>query len=218
MGEKVLSKASTSSSDTRTVAHDMEHKRVAYTVKNDRGYLMKRNIGLWQLIGFGFVSLGGTLLHFLYDLTGSSVAALFSGVNESTWEHMKLLFFPLLLFAVLQNFCMGSAYENFWCIKLKGTLLGLSLIPVIFYTLRGIFGTTPDWVNIGIFFLAAAGTFFYETRQFQKEDPPCKASGWAFAAMCLIAVAFWVFTFMPPEIPLFQDPLDGGYGLQKSIN
>ncbi len=175
---------------------------------------MKRNIKLWQLIGFGAVSLGGTLLHFLCDLTGSPAAALISGVNESTWEHMKLLYFPMLLFAIIEYFFMGKEYENFWCVKLGGTLLGLVLIPVIFYTLRGVFGTTPDWVNIGIFFVAAALAFLWETARFGEGSRPCGASGWALAAFALIAVAFFVFTFNPPALPLFQDPIDGSYGLR----
>ncbi len=176
---------------------------------------MKRNIGLWQFVGFAVVSLLGTLLHYLYDWTDSSFAALFSGVNESTWEHMKLLFFPMFLFAIVQGFFVGQEYENFWCVKLKGTLLGIGLIPVIFYTLRGIFGDTPDWVNIAIFFVAAAVAFLWETRQFQKGSMPCKGTKWAVGIFCGLAVAFWAFTFMPPEIPLFRDPTDGSYGIRR---
>ena len=175
---------------------------------------MKRKIGLWQFVGFAVVSFLGTLLHFLYDGTGSTFAALFSAVNESTWEHMKLLFFPMFLFAMVQRFFVGKEYENFWCVKWRGTLLGLSLIPVLFYTLRGAFGTTPGWINIAIFFVAAALAYLYETRLFQKGSVPCKSQKWALLALCLVAIAFWVFTFAPPRIPLFQDPIGGTYGLQ----
>ncbi len=173
---------------------------------------MKRDIKLWQIWGFAAVSAGGTLLHFLYDWTGSRLAALFSGVNESTWEHMKLLFFPMLAFAIVESFFIRREYQNFWCIKLKGTLVGLLLIPVIFYTLRGIFGATPDWVNIAIFFIAAAIAFIHETRAFTRGSMPC-ASKWAFFVLCIIAITFWVFTFMTPEIPLFADPIDKSYGI-----
>ena len=66
---------------------------------------MKKSIGLWQLCGFAVTSLVGTVLHFLYDWLGESVlVAPFSGVNESTWEHMKLLFWPMLIFALFQSF------------------------------------------------------------------------------------------------------------------
>ena len=51
---------------------------------------MKRSLGLSQFLGFAVTSLGGTLLHFLYDWLGEAVwIAPFSGVNESTlryWE------------------------------------------------------------------------------------------------------------------------------------
>ncbi len=174
---------------------------------------MKREIGLWQLVGFGAVTLLGTLLHFLYDLTGSILTAPFSAINESTWEHMKLLFFPMLLFAILEYFFVGKEYENFWCIKLCGTLSGVILIPVLFYTLGGIFGGTPDWVNIAIFFVSAAIAFLYEARQFKRGSRPCSWSRLALLALFLIALAFVIFTFFPPAIPLFQDPIDGSFGL-----
>lgn len=175
---------------------------------------MKRNIMFWQLIGFLSVSAMGTFLHFLYDWTGSILAALVSGVNESTWEHMKLLFFPLLLFAIVEYFSVGKDYDNFWCIKLKGTLFGLFLIPMIFYTLNGIFGKTPDWINITIFFVSVAGTFIYESKRFDTDSVRCKNKNIVFAIWVLTGVAFILFTFYPPSIPLFKDPIDGSFGIK----
>ena len=95
---------------------------------------MKRSIGLWQFFGFGVTAFGGTVLHFLYEWLGEAAwIAPFSGVNESTWEHMKLLFWPMLLYAVAQRFLFRER-KDFWCVKLRGILLGLSLIPILFYT------------------------------------------------------------------------------------
>ena len=174
---------------------------------------MKRSISLWQLIGFAFTSLAGTLLHFLYDWTNQSIfIAPFSGVNESTWEHMKLLFFPMFLFALLESRLFPER-KNFWCVKLIGILFGLVLIPVLFYTLNGVFGETPDRVNISIFFVAAAAAYLLETRLFQKENIACRFPWLAFAAICLIGVLFVLFTFRTPELPIFADPITGRYGL-----
>ena len=54
---------------------------------------MKQRSILWQAAGFAVATFGGTILHFLYDWTGGSIlVSPFSGINESTWEHMKLLF------------------------------------------------------------------------------------------------------------------------------
>ena len=166
---------------------------------------MKQASSLWQAAGFALTTLGGTLLHFLYDWTGESIlAAPFSGVNESTWEHMKLLFWPLFLFALVQR-PFFRHQENYWCVKLAEILLGLALIPVLFYTYNGAFGRSPDWLNITIFYICAAVVFLFEWWAFKTDRLPCKHPRLAFAAILLIGVLFVVFTFAPPQIPLFQE-------------
>ena len=174
---------------------------------------MKRSINLWQLLAFAVTSLVGTLLHFLYDWTNGAIwASLFSSVNESTWEHMKLLFWPMFLFAIVQSFFFGDR-EGFWCIKLRGISLGLVLIPIIFYTYNGVIGKSPDWLNIAIFFISAAIAYIYETRKFNEESVYCKNPRLAFLLLCIIALLFILFTFQPPEIGVFKDPLTGTYGI-----
>ncbi len=175
--------------------------------------LMKKStVLLWQAVGTGVVSLLGTLLHFLYDGAPSFVTALFGSVNESTWEHMKLLLFSLLLFACVEYIFFKDTFSDFWCVKLRGTLIGLWLIPVLYYTLQGVFGKVADFVAIGIFFVAVLGTFSYETWQFCKRGTLCKTQGFAIGLLCLLVVLFWVWTFFPPHIPLFADPIDGHFG------
>ena len=174
---------------------------------------MRTKTGLWQLMGFAVTSLGGTLLHFLYDWLGEAVwIAPFSGVNESTWEHMKLLFWPMLAFAAVQSFFFKDR-GDFWCIKLRGILLGMLLIPVIFYTYNGAVGRSPDWLNIAIFFVAAAGVYVYEARLFEGGRVKCGSPNRAVAVLCVLGVLFAVFTFFTPEIGIFRDPLTGWYGI-----
>ena len=176
---------------------------------------MKHTSSLWQLAGFALSTLGGTLLHFLYNWTGeSSLIAPFSGVNESTWEHMKLLFWPLFLFALIQRLFFKEQ-ENYWCVKLAEILLGLVLIPVLFYTYNGVFGKSPDWLNITIFYITALLVFLFEWWAFKKNRLQCRYPRIAFAVICLIGVLFVAFTFSPPQIPLFQDPLTGTTGPQE---
>ena len=136
------------------------------------------------------------------------MVAPFSGVNESTWEHMKLLFWPLFFFALVQWFFFREQ-KNYWCVKLAEILLGLLLIPVMFYTYNGAFGKSPDWVNIAIFYVSTAVVFLFERWAFKRDWVQCKHPGIAIAVICLIGVLFVVFTFEPPGIPLFWDPLAG---------
>lgn len=174
---------------------------------------MKKSVGIWQLFGFATTSLLGTLLHFLYNLLGENLfIAPFSGVNESTFEHMKLLFWPMFVFAIIQSFFFRQR-GDFWCIKLKGIVLGLLLIPVIFYTYNGVIGKSPDWINIAIFFITAAIVYLYETRKFNGEINRCKHPALAFTTLLFIALLFVIFTFFTPEIAIFKDPINNSYGV-----
>ncbi len=171
---------------------------------------MRRSVGLWQLLGFGITAVAGTLLHFLYEWTGKAViVAPFSAINESTWEHMKLLFWPSFIFACFQ-YPAFKKHTEFWCIKLRGIITGLALIPVIFYTYNGAIGKSPDWLNITIYFLSAAVVYIYETRQFRKK-PEKNGTAFnfpeiAFIVLIIIAIIFVVFTFVRPDFGIFKDP------------
>ena len=166
---------------------------------------MKKSISFWQMVGFIAAGVGGTLLHFLYDWSGQHpVVGAFSAVNESIWEHMKLLFFPMLVFSLIEYSRIGKEYPNFWCVKLIGTLMGLTAIPVLYYTYTGALGVSADWFNIAIFFIAAAAVYWLETKLLQNSRPRCTFPAVALGTLLLIGVVFVMLTYHPLNLPLFQ--------------
>ena len=174
---------------------------------------MKREIGLWQLGGWTFTAVLGTLLHFLYGWTGSVGVAAFSAVNESTWEHMKLAFFPMLLFALIQARFFVDEYNGFWWVKFFGTLLAVSLIPILYYTYAGAFGKSPDWLNIVFFFVSTGLGYLLEWILLKRGGVACKGEFVAVMFLMVGVAAFVIFTYMPLTLPIFQDPITGGYGI-----
>lgn len=175
---------------------------------------MKKTLYRWQSAGFIFVGIMGVLLHFLFDITGQSViVAPFAAVNESVWEHIKILFFPMLVFAFIQGRFIGKEYGNFWCVKLAGTVLGVLLIPVLYYTIIGIFGAVPDWINILMFYVTAAIVYITETKLLKNNRLNCKSPKTAVTVLLLIALTLSALTFFPPHIPLFEDPITKTYGI-----
>ncbi len=168
----------------------------------------------WQIAGFIFTVIIGALFHFLFDLTNENIVVAFiAPVNESIWEHIKLVYFPMFVYALLEYCFLGKEHNQFWCIKLKGILIGMALIPTLYYTYTGIIGKTVDWFNVVIFFCVTGVVYFLETKMF-LENKSCRISSeYAFVILCLIGVVFFVFTFYPPNIPLFQDPMSKTYGI-----
>jgi len=177
---------------------------------------MRKRLFFWEAGGFLFVSAVGTLLHFLCDWTGgSTLAAAFSGVNESTWEHMKIFFFPMFLWSLVQLCFLGRNYPNFPAARLVSTLTGLTLIPVLFYTYGGVLGYLVDWVNISIFYVAALIAYWVDFRLLRRGR---LNAPWlqlvAFALMWALAFVFVWCTFHPPQLGLWRDPLTGLTGIQ----
>ena len=117
---------------------------------------MKKNKILKFTIFSGiFVMILGTLLHFTYEWSGNNTfVASFSAVNESTWEHLKLLFFPMFLTTILGYFYFRKISSNFLCAQLLGILTAILFTITFFYTYTGIVGTNFAFVNISIFFVA----------------------------------------------------------------
>lgn len=178
---------------------------------------MRKRLVYWELGGFLFVGALGTLLHFAYEWSGgSALAAAFSAVNESTWEHMKLLFFPMFFFSVVQVCAMGKNYPNFLAARAVSMLTGLALIPVLFYTYTGILGFHMMWADIAVFFLADLGAFLTDYRLLRRgrmSSPWAQVAG--LAVLWLLAFCFVWCTFRPVQLALWRDPVTGIYGLPK---
>ncbi len=173
---------------------------------------MKRSLFFYELGGYTFSMAFGTILHFLYEFTGSVLVTPISAVNESTFEHMKILFFPMLFYAIFEWFFLKEGYKNFWTSKLLGTLLAVTLIPVLFYTFQGSFGEPPAFLNIIFFFLSGGVGYFYESKLL-KGGKGKRLSVIAFMSIIIIAISFSVLTYFPPKLPLFLDPIYNVYGL-----
>ena len=166
-----------------------------------------------ETAGMLFTLLFGNLLHFVYDWTGQAGwAAYLSAVNESTWEHMKLLAVPWLVWTVVTiavNRCAASALP-----RAIGLLAGLAAIPALFYTYTGILGKSIDVVNILIFQAAVLLAYFVSVslqKSARLSSVPFQILG--ILLHLLAALAFLFFTSFPPSLPLFVAPTNGPRGL-----
>ena len=169
-------------------------------------YLKKSNIR-----AFFFIAVIGTLLHFTYEWTGKNLlVGLFSAVNESTWEHMKLLFMPAFFYFLFESKKYGQDCENLLISRTCGLLAGLLFIPVAFYTYTGIIGRSFLAADIAIFYFSVFLTLYISSHMRNRHFRPTSLA----ALLLLIAVflVFAIFTFFPPHIDLFLDPVTVRYG------
>ena len=174
----------------------------------------KNHILKFEIFSTIFVMIVGTLLHFTYEWSGGNfLVSLFSAVNESTWEHLKLLFYPMLLTTILGYFYLNKKVPNFLCAKLIGILVALSFTIIFFYTYTGIIGTNFSFIDISIFFVAVVlGKF--ASYKIMNSNLKCNK----YVALILTMIMFTcfvVFTYFTPKIGLFRDPISNNYSIQK---
>ncbi|MBC8535282.1 DUF6512 family protein [Feifania hominis] len=172
---------------------------------------------LWTLecVGIGFGVLSAFLLHFLYGWCGfSPVVGFFSPVNESVFEHTKLVFFPYLLFALFEYLLLrrrGVVPCGFFETKSAGAMLAVVLTVSIYYLYSGILGTNLLVFDILIALGAVFCSYRFSCRRLHDGAPACGRAA-AFIAVSLTLLCYFVFTYRPPEIGLFFDPMHFAYG------
>ena len=173
------------------------------------------NLWKWSLAGTVFVSALGSILHFVYEWSEKSVFwGIWGAVNESTWEHLKLLFWPAVFFSIAEYFFWGYRYKNFLPVKFFSILTGMAIIVTVFYTYSGILGKNLIFMDILTFFLGAAGTYCFSFYFIQKNIWRGNRTVSFSALMILVlALCFILFTFIPPYMGLFRDPVSAGYGI-----
>lgn len=166
---------------------------------------MRRKLLHWEIAGFMFTAVAGPLLHFIYVWSEKNPAAgIFGAVNQSVWEHLKLLFWPVLLFTLAEYGRMGYRYKNFIPARAAGLLSGVLLTLTAFYTYSGILGTKIVWADVLLFFISVFVVCFVSYRisvSGRLESKTARILGWT--VFGLLALGFVWFTFYPPEIPLF---------------
>ena len=176
---------------------------------------MQKKLFISELAGFALCCVIGTLAHFFYEWSGGLfIVGLFCPVNESVWEHLKLVFFPYLIFSVAQLIAFKGRLTRFFMSKTLGVSAGMFLILVIHYTYSGAIGGSSTAADIASFY-AAVGAAFFVSHTVLRNSRRGKAGEELAAAVYLffLCAVFFVFTAAPPLIPLFRDPVTGTYGI-----
>ncbi len=173
----------------------------------------KRKVLLWEVVGFVFAVIAGSLLHFCFEWSGGfRPTAFLCAVNESVWEHLKLAFWPLILFSILEYFLWGKEHKNFWPAKAIAAYAAPIFIIVSFYTYTAILGTHNLIIDIAIFVLAVLISFWLSYKIITDNKDYSRYNALAILLIILAAVLFILFTYNPPRLDLFKDH-NGSYGI-----
>lgn len=173
--------------------------------------IKKDSILKFEILSTIFIIILGVILHFTYEWSNNNYfVGTFSAVNESTWEHLKLVFFPMLITTIIGHFIFSKDFKNYLCAKTQGILLAMSFIVIFFYTYTGIIGTNFAILDIGSFFVAVILGQFHAYKII--ENGISSNNKISLIILIVLLLCFVMFTFYPPEIGVFKDSVTGSYG------
>jgi len=188
--------------------------------------LSKKQILIWEIVGICFIIIAGGPLHSLFEQSGYwPPVALIAAVNESIWEHLKMFFWPGLLFAGIQYLFVRQRIPNYWF----GKLVGLIITPIVSATTfiaylameeaSGHFAPS-DIVSISLSLvsvcLGQAACYWV----LPGASIPPNIIRFTSLGYLLMLLAFSSFTYYPPKLYLFEQhhhflPI-GEYGIDAA--
>jgi hypothetical protein len=170
----------------------------------------RRQVLFFELAGMVFIILFGSILHFTFEWSGGqAVVGVFSAVNESVWEHLKLGFWPAIVFCLIEFKYLKKATNNFLFAKTIGIYLIPIIIIVLFYSYTAILGESILVIDILTFIIAVIVGQLVSYRLLTDKTLTYNLDRVSLIALVLLGLAFVLFTFYPPQLPMFQDPITG---------
>ena len=167
---------------------------------------------LFLIISIIVISVLGTISHFLYDISNhNKIIGLFSSVNESTWEHIKIALTPTILWSLIDGLIYRSSYNYFFA-KVISLLIIIVLMPLLFYGYKYLFKKNNFIVDILIFYIViiSSQTSFY---LLNLVNPVNYFINYISIITIFIIFAFYLLlTLIPIKNFLFKDPITDKYG------
>lgn len=156
------------------------------------------------------------LSHFLYKWLPNSLFAIFFPVNESIWEHMKMIFTSIILYGIIDYIILykfNIKYNNFFISLFVTALISIPIYLSIYLPIFYKMGENM-FINIGLMLLViilveVIGYYIMRMKS-------CKIGN--YISMILIIISYIVFgylTYNPPKYEIFFDTQEEKYGINN---
>lgn len=157
-----------------------------------------------------------SLLHFLWNWSGQLLpVALIASVNESVWEHVKILAWPFLAWSSVQYVIVKPDPRRLVVARTAGLIVTIVLTICFFYIYTGILGFSVLWIDIACALLWLAAGEIASLRVQNSRNNIEQLYPVAVAVLSLIVIMLLCFTVSAPQLGLFLDPENGIYGIGR---
>lgn len=174
-----------------------------------------KKVKRWEILGIVLIISFGTTLHFWFEWTDYwRPVALIAAVNESTWEHFKMAFWPGLIFALVEYPFIKNEINNFALAKFAGLFVMPIITMILFYGYTALTGTHMLWTDVIVFILSVIGGQIISLNIMTRSTKKLAgANKFALAGLALMVAAFSLLSYFPLRNFIFAHPGTGEYGI-----
>ncbi|WDV44642.1 DUF6512 family protein [Clostridiaceae bacterium M8S5] len=165
---------------------------------------MKKKFGFWYILKTSFVIfIFASLIHSLYDITKLEFLKPFVPINESIWEHLKMMFYAGFIYGIIECFCGYKKYDNFLVARGTANIIITFLVPIVYYVYTYFTGKGYLWVDIlNTFIISIVGQLIF--RYLLTSDKKLKQYSFIVIVFnILVILIFAYFTYYPLKLKIF---------------
>jgi hypothetical protein len=179
---------------------------------------MKNKLLQWKILGMVFIIIVGSLFHFVFEWLFSwpPIGAI-TAVNESVWEHLKLPYWPLVIFSLIEYKFIKEEANNIVIAKSSSAIISIATILIVFYSYTTILGTEILIIDILSFYIGVIIGQIISYKILISKELPRWISIMSWIILLGFGLSLIIFTYLPPHLPIFQDSESGLYGIFHQI-
>lgn len=155
------------------------------------------------------------LFHFLYNKIPCFITSIIAPVNESIWQHMKIIFGSILFSGVIQKIIVKVKHLPYRNICISNIIASLLSVPIFLIIYLPIYYTIGEHLPITLFLMLiviilsqAITILIIRLKNLHMEN-------WAILFAIIIYTMFGILTYNPPKYELFKDSITLNYRIKK---
>lgn len=173
------------------------------------------NLKKIKIIGTIVIFIFTVIFHFTYDLLPNALFSVLFPVNESIWEHMKLLYSGILTWGLIEYFILKKrniSTNNYWYQLFLTSFTSIPLFLIIYLPLYELFGENLI-LNIILLIIVIAITQLFSYILLKNSEEKTILNKISIILIILGYIVFAILTYNPPKNYIFYDTQKNYYGI-----
>lgn len=174
------------------------------------------NLKLDKIIAIIGIFVLSFLFHFIYEWIPNTLTSIFFPVNESIWEHMKLIFTSVTIYGIIDYIILNKSkikYNNFFVSLFVSSITIIPIFLIMYLPLYYKIGPKM-YLNISIMFISIVisqiiSYYILKTKNCNKLNVI------SIIFIMLSYITFSYLTYNPIKCELFFDTMDEKYGINN---